>query len=76
MHRIIVRALLLAGIIATSGCIAVSAKENRFGPECETVVVNDRVYVVNMSTGKVGEIDLGQARPFKDARQVDDSDLD
>ena len=67
MNRIVLRVLPLVALLASSGCIAVSAKNNRFGPECEAVVVQDRLYVVNTSTGNVGEIDLSTARPFRPA---------
>ena len=76
MSRIVLRVLPLVALLASSGCIAVTAKDNRFGPECEAVVVQDRLFVVNTATGDVGEIDLSTAEPFRPGPTGAGSDCD
>jgi N-acetylglutamate synthase/N-acetylornithine aminotransferase len=46
----------LAGVL-TSGCVAVSAKNNRYSSDLDAVVVNNRVAIVNTCTGEMAWLD-------------------
>jgi hypothetical protein len=54
-----VSAVLAASISA--GCVAVSAKDNQFGSERQVVVVNDRVYLIDLNSGAARELNLQTA---------------
>ena len=54
-------ALMLVG---ASGCVAVSAKNNRWAHELDAVAVGEHVYVVNLRTGQVAEVDTKQLTPI------------
>jgi multidrug resistance efflux pump len=64
MRKILGLTLSLVVLLAGTGCVAVSAKSNRFGSDLDAVVVNDRIYVVNKITGCVKEINVDKAQPF------------
>lgn len=65
--------VLLAGmLIASTGCLAISAKNNRFGSDREVVAVNGRVYLIDVKSGAVRELDLAAARPFEPGSKSDD----
>ena len=58
MRRII--GVVLAGgfTLAATGCVAVSAKNNRWASNLDAVVVDGKVYVVNVRTGQVAPVDM------------------
>lgn len=73
------RKLLCMGLclaLASSGCVAVSAKNNRFGSAKQAVVVGDRIYIVNVENGSVSEArPIGSAETTtRHAERVDDID--
>ncbi len=51
-------------LVAGSGCVAVSAKNNRLGSGRQVVAVNGQVYVVDTDCGTVYEIELSKAKPM------------
>ena len=58
---------LLALITLSSGCVAVSAKNNRLGCECQVVTAGtgDRIFIVDTRTGAVREVLVRDAKPFE-----------
>ncbi len=58
--------LSIVALMSLTGCLAVSAKHNRFGCEYGVVSVGEgeHVYLVNTVTGEVREIDVSGAKPF------------
>ena len=68
MRRLMLGVIGLAMAVATTGCVAVSAKDNNVQvPEGETqvVAVQGDVYVVNKKTGRVRKIDLSTATAYE-----------
>lgn len=59
MRKLIAAAALL--LLAGAGCVAVSEKGNHYSSDRELVVVKDRVYLVDKSSGCVSEVDLVNA---------------
>lgn len=52
-------------LLSLAGCVAVSAKGNRFGTGRAVVAVDGRVYVVDTSNGHVCEVDVERAARFR-----------
>lgn len=67
MSRMILRAAVVLTLVGLTGCVAVSAKGNRFGPDSELVSNNGHVYLVDKSCGKAWEIDISNAERFDPA---------
>jgi hypothetical protein len=44
---------LLACLLVSTGCVAVSAKNNRFGSARQAVVLGGSIYIVDTRTGAV-----------------------
>ncbi|MFQ5590878.1 MAG: hypothetical protein ACE5HE_06935 [Phycisphaerae bacterium] len=62
----------VAGVsLASAGCIATAVTKNRFGSDRELIAVNDQVYMVDKSTGKVMTVDVSSAVPFTTAADPD-----
>ncbi|HRX84311.1 MAG TPA: hypothetical protein P5572_04755 [Phycisphaerae bacterium] len=53
----------LALAVVTSGCVAVSAKNNRWASDLDAVAAGDHVYIVNVRTGQVAEVDTTRLSP-------------
>lgn len=71
--RRIVCALLAATLgVAASGCIAVSAKNNRFASDLDAVTVDGEIYVVNKRSGQVAKVDKTKLCCVRDL--IDDDD--
>lgn len=68
-----VAALAAAACLALTGCVAVTAKDNRFGSGYEAVALRDRIYLINVETGKAQIIDVSEATPFRPADCPDGS---
>lgn len=75
-------ALLVCALVAvmTSGCIAVTARDNKFevGRKREAVAIGDRIFLVNTKSGRVTELRVpapgeGSSTP---AMPLDDADDD
>lgn len=72
MRRLMLGVIGLA-MLATTGCLAVSAKENQISVpagDTEVVAVDDHVYMVNKETGEIRELDLSQAKPYQPAKPL------
>lgn len=54
--------MLVAGLLTLSatGCVAVSAKNNRWASDYDAVVLNGQIYIVNMRTGQVAVADAAK----------------
>ncbi len=63
MVRFLSVAFGLGLLLVGTGCVAVSAKNNRWVSEREAVVVGDQVYVINTKTGRAYTVDLSGAGP-------------
>jgi len=76
MRRLIISFAATALLLASTGCIAVSSKNNRFASDSDVVAVDGRVYVVNKRTGSVRAVDLCTARPLEmdELREADSDD--
>lgn len=74
MRRILALVLMAGGLWLATGCVAVSAKNNRFASDHAAVVVDGRVYVINTRNGAVREVDLATARPMPFPDEDDDCD--
>jgi hypothetical protein len=64
MKRCVVCAALTAVVMGSTGCFSTTVTRNRFDSDREVVAVQDQVYIVNTSTGKVMTVDLSSAVPF------------
>ena len=64
MRRIMLGAIAGAMLIGSGGCVALSAKNNRFGSDGEVVAVDGHVYLIDTRSGAAREIDLSAATPF------------
>lgn len=73
MTRICLVALLAAFVGLGSGCVAVSAKNNRFSDESDVVAVRDRVFVINKRTGRAWEVDIDRASKSPPPAAADES---
>jgi len=75
MRRILLNALLVLVMVMTSGCLAVSATEHTelSSGDCDVVAVDERVYIVNKSTGKAWEVDLSRSERITPS---DEDDVD
>ena len=58
---------LLGMLMFSTGCVAVSAKNNRLACECQAVAVGtgDRIFIVNTKSGAVREVYVRDAEPFE-----------
>ena len=64
---------ILAGLALTSsGCVAVTAKGNRFENRWDAVAVDGRVYLIDTRSGEAHVIDVSHATPFE--KRCDDPD--
>ncbi|MCK6483660.1 MAG: hypothetical protein HUU22_14570 [Phycisphaerae bacterium] len=76
MKRLFLAALVTTFVGLGSGCVAVSAKNNRFSDESDVVAVRDRVFVINKRTGHAWEVDVDRASktppPRTDEAEVKD----
>lgn len=72
------RALMItvasAALLASTGCVAVSAKDNRVGVSRQAVVINDKVYIVDLEEGELYEFPTSHARPMPRGRYSEDVD--
>jgi hypothetical protein len=57
---------LLATLLVSSGCVAVSAKNNRFGSARQAVVLGGAIYIVDTQTGAVWPARAPLAEPPAD----------
>jgi hypothetical protein len=77
MKRVCLLGLLCALGFVASGCVAVSAKNNRFASRLDAVTVGNQIYVVNTRTGEYAKIDPNDsAKCVSLARLSDDDDCD
>ncbi len=74
MSRTLLGVLLGGMLIASTGCLAVTAKNNRLGSDREVVAVNGRSYLIDTQSGAVRELDLAAARPFEPGFMSDGDD--
>jgi hypothetical protein len=76
MRRILMVFVAMGLLIAATGCVAVSAKHNRFGCECQVVAAGpgERVFVVNPQTGEIREVDLSAAKPFSPCDKAENAE--
>jgi len=65
MKRAILALGLAVLIAGQAGCLAVSAKNNRYRYKHEVVAVDGQAYLINLETGKVQQIDLSDATPYE-----------
>lgn len=56
---------LLAIAVCSTGCVAVSAKGNRWGTRYQVFVVKDQVMVFDSTTGGVAKVDITNPPPFE-----------
>ena len=56
--------VLVALLLGSTGCIAATVKNNRFGTDREVVAVGNQVYIVDKANGNVMKVDLATAGPF------------
>ena len=54
----------LAAVLLSSGCVAVSAKGNRWGTRYQVFVVKDQVLVFDSTNGCVAKVDVSNPPPF------------
>lgn len=64
MVRALCVAMGLGILLLGSGCVAVSAKNNKLICDRHAVVVNDQVYVVDTASGKAYTVDVSTAGPL------------
>lgn len=64
MRRILAAIGVLACGLAVSGCVAVTAKNNRWANELEAVAVDNQIYLVNVRTGQVATVDKSNPVPL------------
>ncbi len=64
-------ALLLLLSSGLAGCLAVSAKNNRVGTDWAAVAVNDRIYLVNVTNGKMKRVEIPAHVPTVNATRVE-----
>lgn len=68
-------AAVLAGFgLLTLGCVAVSAKGNRFENRWDAVALDGRVYLIDTRTGNAHLVDVSHATPFKREGETADAD--
>lgn len=64
MRRLALLSLLATTFTAT-GCVAVSAKGNRWGTRYQVFVAKDQVYVFDSVEGCVAKVDVSNPPPFE-----------
>ena len=75
MRRLILGVIGLAMAAVTTGCLGISAQDNRkWGPstDSQVVTVQGQVYVVNKKTGAVRKVDLSAAETYKEPAPAGD----
>jgi hypothetical protein len=50
--------------VVASGCVAVSAKNNRWANDLDAVAVGDQLFIVNVRTGQVARADTERLTPI------------
>ena len=55
---------LVVLLLGSTGCIAATVKNNRFGTDREVVAVDGQVYIVDKANGNVMKVDVATAGPF------------
>jgi len=68
MRRLMLCVIGLAMAAATTGCLGISAQDNRKWGEAgnsQVVTVQGEVYVVNKRTGQARKVDLAAAKPYE-----------
>jgi len=69
MRQGLLAVLALACFLFSTGCVAVSAKNNRFASGSELVSHDGQVYLVDKCCGKVWKVDTSAAEAWKPGAQ-------
>ena len=75
MRRLMLGVIGLAMAAATTGCLGISAQDNRKwgkATDSQVVTVQGEVYVVNKKTGEARKVDLSAAKAYEKPTPADD----
>ena len=74
MRRLMLCVIGLAMAAATTGCLGITAQDNRKWGKAgnsEVVTVQGEVYVINKMTGQARKVDLSAAKPYETPAPAD-----
>ena len=75
MRKVFVGIVVLMGLVLGSGCIGVSATENRVSPKYQVVVVDDEIYLVDVKKKTARKVRIEGVDKYEGAAPVESATL-